>query len=93
MSAVKSRSGIVTFFLRIAGKAPTQTEEHERFRRNLQLYETHNRRLDDIIEDLERINETAKRKNKQLERCADSVRPPKGTQDDGREEKGSEGTG
>lgn len=77
MSAVKARSGLVTFFLRIAGKDPAQLEEERRFRQNLAKYDTSNDRLDDLMEDLKRINETAKVTSKQLERCADSVRPPK----------------
>lgn len=77
MSAVKARSGFVTFFLRIAGKDPSQLEEDKRFRQTLAKYDASNERLDDLMEDLRRINETAKAKSKQLEKCADSVRPPK----------------
>jgi hypothetical protein len=77
MSAVKARGGLVSFFLRIAGKDPTQLKEEERFRKNLATYESSTERLDDLMEDLQRINEAAKAKSKQLERCADSVRPPK----------------
>lgn len=77
MSSAKARSGLVTFFLRIAGKDPAQLEEQQRFRRNLETYDAANNRLDDLMEDLRRINETAKVTSRQLERCADSVRPPK----------------
>jgi len=78
MAAAKTRSGLVTFFLRVAGRDPVQLAEDQRFRNNLKNHEAQHARLSTIIEDIERINKEAKKKHEDLREYADSVRPPKG---------------
>jgi hypothetical protein len=78
MPVAKTHGGLITFFLRIAGKEPIQQAEQQRFRANLQQCEEQEKRLDLIIEDISRINASAKKKYEELEILKkDSDRPPK----------------
>ncbi len=50
-----------TLFLRLLGRDPEQKEAEERFRKSLELSEVSEAKLDDILGDLKRINNKAKR--------------------------------
>jgi hypothetical protein len=77
MEAVKKRSGFVTFFLRLAGRDPVQKQEHERFRKNLAQHDECEQRLDDIMEGIEKVNTTVRRKERDIAQTADSLSPPR----------------
>ena len=78
MIVVKSHNAVVGFFLRIVGKDPLQQAEQQRFHRNLKAHAEHEQILDRIMEDIDRINVSVKRKQVELEIIkSDSERPPK----------------
>ena len=80
-----SHGAVATFFLRIVGKDPVQVEEDKRFRENLRKHQAHEDRLDTILEGIDKVNKTARKKREDLEEfCTTISGPPEPITEDGR---------
>jgi len=56
-----------TLFLRMVGRDPEQIIENERFKRNFELMDLHNKQLDEILRSIEQINRTVTKKSVALQ--------------------------
>lgn len=72
------QTGVLTFFLRVVGKESSQIHENRRFKANLKRCAEQESKLDVILESIDRINNTAKKKKEALEGCCSNPPSTKG---------------
>ncbi len=63
-AALKNGAPIRSFFLRLVGKSPEQLEARKEFEENLQKVEDQGNVLDGILDDIDKIHDSAKKTSK-----------------------------